>query len=127
MRSNVQNAHLHDSSRFQGHCAIPGSTFKTDMTFKLHRTPYLELKTTSPNTAASPKQRGWCVNVEQLVRNNSNSKSGNPKPSGLSVDQHAVLKELFELLEEYAPTWYTKEIHDRAVAALMQREHQGAA
>ena len=25
--------------------------------------------------------------------------------------------ELFELLEEYAPTWYTEEHHNRAVAA----------
>ena len=33
-----------------------------------------------------------------------------------------VLKELFVLLEDYAPTWYTKEHHDRAIAALLQRE-----
>ena len=45
----------------------------------------------------------------------------------MPVDQHAVLKELFELLEDYAPAWYTEDIHDRAVAALLQREHQGAA
>ena len=31
----------------------------------------------------------------------------------------AVLKELFELLEDYGPAWYTEENHDRAVAALM--------
>jgi hypothetical protein len=67
------------------------------------------------------------VNVEQLVRNNSNSKSSSPKPLGMPVDEHAVLKELFELLEDYAPAWYTEEIHDRAVAALSRREHQGAA
>lgn len=29
-----------------------------------------------------------------------------------------VLSELYELLEEYAPSWYTKEHHDKAVAAL---------
>jgi hypothetical protein len=33
-----------------------------------------------------------------------------------------VLKELFILLEDYAPTWYTKEHHDRAIAALLARE-----
>ncbi len=33
----------------------------------------------------------------------------------------SILKDLFELLEEYAPTWYTKEHHDRAVAALLNR------
>ena len=29
-----------------------------------------------------------------------------------------VLEELFQLLEEYAPTWYTEEHHNRAVEAL---------
>jgi len=31
-----------------------------------------------------------------------------------------VLEELFQLLEDYAPTWYTEEHHNRAVAALAQ-------
>ena len=29
-----------------------------------------------------------------------------------------VLRELFNLLEQYAPTWYTEEHHNLAVAAL---------
>lgn len=33
----------------------------------------------------------------------------------------AVLEELFLLLEDYAPTWYTEEHHNRAVAALLGR------
>jgi hypothetical protein len=33
----------------------------------------------------------------------------------------AVLKELFVLLEEYGPVWYTKEHHDRAIAVLLHR------
>jgi len=37
------------------------------------------------------------------------------------ADARAVLKELFELLEEYAPAWYTQAHHDRAIAAL----HEG--
>jgi hypothetical protein len=32
-----------------------------------------------------------------------------------------ALRELFELLEDYAPVWYTQENHDRAVAALKKR------
>ncbi len=32
-----------------------------------------------------------------------------------------VLRELFELLEDYGPAWYTQEFHDRAVAALKER------
>jgi len=35
-----------------------------------------------------------------------------------SAEPVAVLRELFELLEDYAPTWYTKELHNRAAAAL---------
>lgn len=30
----------------------------------------------------------------------------------------AVLRELFDLLEAYAPTWFTEEQRDRAIAAL---------
>ena len=34
-----------------------------------------------------------------------------------------VLEELFVLLENYAPSWYTEAHHDRAVRALLHREH----
>ena len=34
----------------------------------------------------------------------------------------AVLQELFDLLEEYAPVWYTEELHDRAKAALASKD-----
>lgn len=34
------------------------------------------------------------------------------------VNPSEVLVELFELLEEYAPSWYTEEHHDRALSAL---------
>jgi hypothetical protein len=30
-----------------------------------------------------------------------------------------VLEEMFELLEDYAPTWYTEEHHNRIVEALL--------
>ena len=29
-----------------------------------------------------------------------------------------VLRELFELLQDYAPTWYTEELHIRVASAL---------
>jgi len=35
------------------------------------------------------------------------------------VNSQAVIEELFELLEEYGPSWYTEEHHKRAVAALL--------
>jgi len=39
-----------------------------------------------------------------------------------------AFSELFELLEQYAPTWYTQQHHDRALAAqrLLQKS-KGAA
>jgi hypothetical protein len=33
----------------------------------------------------------------------------------------SILEDLFELLEEYAPAWYTEEHHNRAVTALLNR------
>ena len=35
-----------------------------------------------------------------------------------SAEAKAALRELFELLEDYAPSWYTEEHHNRAAAAL---------
>jgi hypothetical protein len=43
-----------------------------------------------------------------------------------SVNENAVLRELFELLEDYAPSWYTEEIHDRAAAALGDLQTQSS-
>jgi hypothetical protein len=47
------------------------------------------------------------------------------KSSFISLDQRqpanpkTVLKDLFELLENYGPAWYTEDHHNRAVAALL--------
>jgi hypothetical protein len=37
----------------------------------------------------------------------------------LPADAKTALKELFVLLENYGPVWYTQGHHDRAVAALI--------
>jgi hypothetical protein len=37
-----------------------------------------------------------------------------------SLSPVTLLKELFDLLESYAPTWYTEEHHDRAAAVLLR-------
>ena len=37
----------------------------------------------------------------------------------------AVLIELFELLEAYAPSWYSEEQRDRAIAALKYTDRAG--
>jgi len=35
-----------------------------------------------------------------------------------SANPSSVLRELFELLQDYAPTWYTEELHNRTAIAL---------
>jgi hypothetical protein len=44
-----------------------------------------------------------------------------PKPTE-PLDPAIVLEELFTLLEDYAPVWYHREHHDRAVAAILGKE-----
>ncbi len=48
-----------------------------------------------------------------------------PKPDPPKAPQFAeplsplvLLKEMFDLLEEYAPLWYTEELHNRAADVL---------
>ena len=40
-----------------------------------------------------------------------------------TYDAKTVLEELFVLLEDYGPVWYTEEHHNRAVNALLGREN----
>lgn len=49
--------------------------------------------------------------------------NGSPKRAseGSAPSVAAVLQELFDLLEDYAPMWYTEEMHNRAVSALSGR------
>ena len=39
-----------------------------------------------------------------------------------AINKEAMLRELYILLENYAPAWYTQEHHDRALRALLQRD-----
>ncbi len=48
--------------------------------------------------------------------------NSHPGPPRLVPSPLVVLQELFELLEEYAPVWYTEELHERAMAALSAGE-----
>jgi hypothetical protein len=57
--------------------------------------------------------------LEILSSPAGNVDSPGPRPGPPTA--RAVLEELFELLEDYAPTWYTVEHHNRAVAALLGR------
>jgi hypothetical protein len=62
------------------------------------------------------------VNVERLDQ--TNPKNGNHANAGKQLTApsvRTVLEEVFELLEDYAPLWYTEEQHDRILAALLNR------
>jgi hypothetical protein len=49
--------------------------------------------------------------------------ASNPMHAKNPSQATTVLEELFVLLEDYAPAWYTQEHHDRAVRALLDREN----
>jgi hypothetical protein len=61
---------------------------------------------------------GWTMSGSEL---DEFSEGQREKSVGLRMELAGVaeiLRELFNLLEQYAPTWYTEEHHNRAVAAL---------
>ena len=61
---------------------------------------------------------GWTMNDSEL---DESSEGQREKSVALRIELAGVaevLRDLFNLLEQYAPTWYTKEHHNRAVAAL---------
>jgi len=62
------------------------------------------------------------------VRPESKQGSGEKDRQTQSALEAEVLLELFNLLEEHAPVWYTEQHHSRAVAALsVLRESQAKA
>lgn len=51
------------------------------------------------------------------------TESKNAKYAGTTApNARTVLEEVFELLEDYAPIWYTQEQHNRILAALRNRD-----
>jgi prephenate dehydrogenase len=62
------------------------------------------------------------MNVERMDLANSHLGAfSQDEPTKGVPTTREVLEELFQLLEDYAPAWYTEEHHDRAVAALLGR------
>ena len=57
------------------------------------------------------------MKVEQLDLKNETIENDNGLEKRMN-HLEAALRELFLLLEEYAPTWYTEEHHNHAAAAL---------
>ena len=64
---------------------------------------------------------GWHVNFNHYECLNAESECGVNCGQQERARPITVLRELFELLEDYGPAWYTQESHDRAVAALNER------
>src|SRR5262245_30445647 len=61
---------------------------------------------------------GWTMSDSEL---DESSEGQREKSVALRIELAGVvevLRELFNLLEQYAPTWYTEEHHNRAAAAL---------
>jgi hypothetical protein len=57
-----------------------------------------------------------CARVRTMAEFDERSGDQREKPDAFQVV--GVFREMFNLLEEYAPLWYTAEHHNRAVAAL---------
>ena len=57
-------------------------------------------------------------------RDTEEAVDGSPKvaaPHRSAPTPSVVLQELFDLLEDYAPMWYTEEMRDRVLSALSSR------
>jgi hypothetical protein len=68
---------------------------------------------------------GWTMSDSEL---DESSEGQREKSDALRIELAGVaevLRELFNLLEQYAPMWYTEEHHNRAVAALLVLESRG--
>jgi len=53
-----------------------------------------------------------------------NGRFGKPRCEHASImEAKEIFSELFHLLEDYAPPWYTEELHDRALAGLEKLRH----
>ena len=60
--------------------------------------------------------------MERVDRAESHSgcKEGSETAEGIPTTRE-VLEEFYQLLEDYAPPWYTEQHHNRAVSALLGR------
>jgi hypothetical protein len=52
--------------------------------------------------------------MQKVIRNAARPEMGATE----SADALSVLRELFEILQDYAPIWYNEELHNRAASAL---------
>jgi hypothetical protein len=69
---------------------------------------------------AHPAALGGFVSIGELQEVNARQSTFEGLKQQWTESPKAVLEELFVLLEEYGPQWYTEEHHNRAVAALLR-------
>ncbi len=86
-----------------------------------------ELQSSSPpKTALIPIGKSHPevqVNDERLDQTIlKNGKHASAAKEQTTPSARTVLEEVFELLEDYAPVWYTEEHQDRILAALRSRD-----
>jgi hypothetical protein len=80
--------------------------------------PYSPLKTALiPIGKVRPEVQ---VNAERWDQ--TESKNDKHAATAKAPSVRTVLEEVFELLEDYSPIWYTEEQHDRILAALHNRD-----
>ncbi|HEY1895333.1 MAG TPA: hypothetical protein VGG62_03630 [Terracidiphilus sp.] len=85
---------------------------------ELHSSPPLE-SALIPIGESRPEVH---VNAERWDQTKSkNGKQATAAKEPIAPSIRTVLEEVFELLEDYAPLWYTEEHHDRILAALGSR------
>jgi hypothetical protein len=79
-----------------------------------------------PKTALIPIGRSRPevqVNSERWEQTNlNNGKHASAEKEATVPSVRTVLEEVFQLLEDYGPLWYTEEHHDRILAALCNRD-----
>jgi hypothetical protein len=83
-----------------------------------------ELNSVSPlKSALIPiGKSGPEVQVNPERWDQTKTKNGKPVAAMKGPSTRMVLEEVFELLEDYAPIWYTQDQHDRIMAALSNRD-----
>ena len=74
------------------------------------------VQTASRTRGRRPREMG--NRVIALKRHGGGSRQAGISDSSRSMLAQMVLEELADLLEEFAPMWYSKQHHDRVAAAL---------
>ncbi len=76
-------------------------------------------ETTDANPRSTRRLKMQSKTLELVYRDKT---EGSTKQAINDSSTRAVLRELYLLLEDYAPSWYTEEHHKRALNTILDRE-----